>query len=371
MELPKTAIASVLTKIGEPLEMRELPICQPNPGEALVEVLRANICGSDVHMFTGGAFRGFGLPFPFILGHELVGRVAALGEGVDSDSDSEPLRIGDRVTFSYYRGCRSCLVCARGDEHACLQSLMSVMCPCQEPPHFTGGFAQYYVVRKGQAIYRLPDAVSDEVAAGANCALAQVIHGFDCVQLRAGERVVIQGAGGLGLYATAVAKKRGAAKVIVIDGVPARLALAKKLGADEVISIEEMTDPKQRTMAVKSATGGGADVVVEVVGKSDALREGVRMLDRTGRYLVMGSVVPKQPVKLDPSLWVGGNLSLHGVALYPKEALLAAVRFLAEATELPLGDMVASYPLQDVNEAMAAAQSREDVCRVQLTMEGA
>lgn len=370
-QLPKTALASVFSQANEPLELRELAVVEPGEGEVLVEVLRANICGSDVHMFTGEAFAGFGgVPFPFILGHELVGRVVALGDGVSQDATGAALSLGDRITFSYYQGCKSCRLCTGGREHACLMSLMSVVRPCESAPHFTGGFAQYYMLRRGQMIYRLPDEIPSSVAAGINCALAQVIHGLGEAALTEGEQVVIQGAGGLGLYATAVSKAMGAKKVIVIDGVPARLELASKLGADVTLCLNDLPEPKQRTGAVKAASGGGVDVVVEVVGHSGALREGVRMLDRAGRYLVMGSVVPKQYVKLDPSMWVGQNLSLLGVSLYPHVALAESIAFLAKhADQLPLEAMVESYPLASVNEAMQAALSKESACRVQLNME--
>jgi D-arabinose 1-dehydrogenase-like Zn-dependent alcohol dehydrogenase len=370
-DIPKTALAGVFVKANEPFEMRELDVTQPGAGEVLIEVLRTNICGSDVHMFTGDAFAGFGgVPFPMILGHEIMGRVAALGEHVDKDTTGAELSVGDRVTFAYYRGCKSCVLCTRGDEHACLLSLMSVIRPVDEAPHWVGGFAQYYMLRKGQAIYRLPDEVPNDLAAGINCALAQVIHGLAVAGLKRGESIAIQGAGGLGLYATAVAKSMGASKVIVIDGVPGRLDLAKKLGADVTVCIDEHPDAKQRTKAVKEASGGGVDVVVEVVGKADALREGVRMLARAGRYLVMGAVVPKQHVKLDPSMWVGQNLRLLGVSLYPHAALAGAIAFIAKhGQQLPLGAMVESYPLSKIDEAMQAACEKKRAGRVQLNME--
>ena len=190
------------------------------------------------------------------------------------------------------------------------------------------------------------------------------------VGLSEGEQVVIQGAGGLGLYANAVAKSLGAKQVIAIDGNSDRLALASQLGADVTLSLDEYDDPRKRTAAVKDLTGGGADVVVEVVGRSDALREGVRMLQRTGRYLVMGAINPKQPVKLDPSIWVGGNLRLVGVSLYPHAVLPQAIRFVDKHHDaLPLAAMIAPYPLNQVNDAMQAACSQGTACRVQLNME--
>ena len=155
-DLPKTAVAAVFSQPNQPLELREFDVVEPRKGEVLIEVLRANICGSDVHMYQGHAFAGFGVPFPFILGHEMVGRVARLGDGVNTDAAGEPLAIGDRVTLSYYRGCDSCAMCERGTEHACQAAMISIIGPADKAPHFTGAFGQFYRVRAGQAVYKLP-----------------------------------------------------------------------------------------------------------------------------------------------------------------------------------------------------------------------
>jgi D-arabinose 1-dehydrogenase-like Zn-dependent alcohol dehydrogenase len=368
MTLPKTARASILTKAREPLELRELPVVPPGEGEVLVKVVRANVCGSDLHLWSGEAFGGMPVPFPMTLGHELVGRVAALGEGVSSDAVGAGLRPGDLVTFCYWRGCGACPVCARGQGHACLQSLMSLVRPAEEPPHFVGGFAEYYSIRRGQAVFKLPDGIDPSLAAGINCALAQVVHGLDVAGIRHGDQVVIQGAGGLGLWAVVVAKQRGAGKVVVLDGVAERLELARALGADHTVSVAAL-DPRQRTEAVKGVTGGGADLLVEVVGRADALKEGTRMVARGGRYLVMGNINPRQKVEIDPSVLVLGNVTMFGVSLYPAHVLPQAAQLVRRVQEgLPLGRMMSVHPFERINEAMAAAAGRGAV-RVQLQME--
>jgi D-arabinose 1-dehydrogenase-like Zn-dependent alcohol dehydrogenase len=368
MSLPKTARASILVKAGEPLEIRELELLPPGEGEIVVEVLRANVCGSDLHIWSGDAFGGRPLPFETTLGHELVGRVAARGSGVSADSLGSSLADGDLVTFSYWRGCGGCPLCARGDAHACVQSLVSIARPVAAPPHFVGGFAEYYVLRRGQAVFRLPRDIDVSLAAGINCALGQVMHGLEVVGVSPGDTVVVQGAGGLGLWTTVVARQRGAAKIVVVDGVPERLELARALGADETVSIAGL-DARQRTEAVASLTGGGGDVVVEVVGRADALKEGVRMVARGGRYLVMGNINARSKVELDPSLLVLGNITLFGVSLYPAHVLPRAADLVRRLQgSLPLGRMLEVYPFERVNEALAAAARRGAAPRVQLTM---
>jgi D-arabinose 1-dehydrogenase-like Zn-dependent alcohol dehydrogenase len=131
-----------------------------------------------------------------------------------------------------------------------------VVNPSDPPPHFRGAYAEYYYLIPGQTVFKVPDDVSDEIAAPANCALSEVIYGLQKVELSFGETIAIQGAGGLGIYATAVAKEMGAAKVIVIDGIDERLKLAKDFGADEIIDMRELKEPYERVMMVKELTGG-------------------------------------------------------------------------------------------------------------------
>ncbi|MBI2890988.1 MAG: zinc-binding dehydrogenase [Nitrospirae bacterium] len=376
VDLPKKAKAAVWVKAGAPVEIREYPVVPPPPGHVLVKIERANICGSDLHMYRGDAFAGMPLPFAFVMGHEMMGSVAALGEGVERDARGNTLSPGDLVTFSYFRGCGTCGVCLSGREYACFFSLISIVSDADEAPHFKGGWAEYYYVRPGQKVFKVPEGVSPQLAAGCNCALAQVIHGLRTVGLRYGDQVVIQGAGGLGLYATAVARKMGASKIVVIDGIQARLDLAKEFGADEVVSMQAVPDAKERTSFVKGLTNGGSDVCIEVVGRAVAVNEGVRMLQRGGRYLIMGSINPRDFVKLDPSICVTQNLTLYGVCLYDPICLGYALDFVREAGhKLPMDKMSArTFALTEVNQAIEAADAlsnqKTTALRVQLTMEG-
>lgn len=231
-------------------------------------------------------------------------------------------------------------------------------------PHFVGGYGDYYYVNPGAAIYRVPDGLPDEVVAGANCALSQVIYGFERAQLRFDETVVIQGAGGLGLYATAIAKSFGARFVIVIDGVETRLELARRFGADATINITNETDSAARVKQVKSLTGGrGADVVIELVGSASVIPEGVRMLAQMGHYITIGNINAGQTYEADPSRLVMGNKRIEGVSLYEPNILGKALRFLSRMRDqLPLNEMLlAKFALSDINEAFQKADKREVV----------
>jgi threonine dehydrogenase-like Zn-dependent dehydrogenase len=349
--------AAIFEGVGKPMPIRQYPVSDPEPGWALVRLTLANVCGSDLHVWRGDTPIGRGGGVEIILGHEMTGRVHRLGAGLRADALGRPLREGDRVVFSYYSACGACLACLRGEPNACMVSLLTVFRPASTAPHFFGGFADYYYVSPKQTLLRVPDALPDEAVAGVNCALCQVIHGLSVAGLRFGESVVIQGAGGLGLYATAVAREMGAHRVIVIDGVPARLALAKRMGADEVVSLRELPDARARTARVLELTDGwGADLVVEVVGIPDVMPEGVRMLGRGARYLTLGNITPKATYKEDPSILVGGNRSIVGVSLYPPIVLKRALDFLLRARDrYPLAELPKKYPLERIDEAFQDA----------------
>ena len=351
---------SIFREPGKPLEIKEFEVPSPGEGELVVRVLRANICGSDLHMWSGEAFKGFGMPYPLVLGHEMVGEIVALGKGVKYDSFGQPVGEGDIITLCYWRGCGRCPVCSRGREWACLQALTSVLRPAEQPPYFVGAFSEYFITQRGQKFYKIEDrGIPAEALAGINCALAQVIWGFEEIGMSAGDSVVIQGAGGLGLWATAVAKWQGASKVIVIDAIENRLELAKKFGADLTIKLSEKNDFRVRIAQVKEETKGGADIVVEVAGNPNAIREGVKYLQRGGKYLIMGAINPKQKFEADPSIWIGENLTLKGVSLYHPHTLKKAIDFLSSNKNLPVKEMYGFFRFDDINEGVKTAYERK------------
>ncbi|ORV49399.1 zinc-binding alcohol dehydrogenase [Mycolicibacter engbaekii] len=350
---------------GKPFEIDTVPLPEVGPGQILIKVTRANICGSDVHAWHGTfATRGLGGQLPTVLGHEMVGSVAELGEGVTADSNGRQLGVGTRVVFPYFFCCHTCRNCLAGRRNACLNLKMAMLGRADEPPYFVGGYGDYFLLPAGAVVYTVPDSVSDEIAAGANCALSQVMYGLERVEQQLGEYVVIQGAGALGLYAVAVAKARGAAKVIAIDGIPERLELAKAFGADFVIDITEVTTEKERAKLVRKLTDGqGADVVVEVVGHPSAIDEGLKLLGQFGRYVEIGNINIGKSFEFDPSRFVFANKTMVGVSLYDPAVLSRALDFLAEHQHrLPFERLAAAcYSLDDINDAFAAAEGRRDV----------
>src|SRR5215216_2820744 len=229
---------------GKPMQINEYPVVDPEPGAIVVKMTVANVCGSDLHQWRGEFdVEKFGRPYPQILGHEMTGTVHQLGEGVSRDTAGLPLNVGDRVVWRYFYPCGTCRACLKRITRACPNPRTYLTNSCDVAPHFYGAFGDYYYVRPGAAIFKVPDALSDTMVAGVNCALSQVVGGLQLAGLKLGDNVVIQGAGGLGVYATAVAKEMGAGQVIVIDGVDERLELASEFGADQFVDLRQYKTP--------------------------------------------------------------------------------------------------------------------------------
>jgi threonine dehydrogenase-like Zn-dependent dehydrogenase len=350
---------------GQPFTLTDATLDGVGPGEVLIRVKRTNICGSDLHAWHGTFnTKGLGGQLPTVLGHEMVGEVAALGDGVSTDSDGRQIATGTRVVFPYFFSCHRCYNCLRGHRTACENLQMAMLGNAAQPPYFVGGYGEYFVLPAGAVVYRVPDSVPDELASGTNCALSQVMYGLERAGQSFGDDVVVQGAGALGLYAITVAKARGARTVVAIDGVTERLELAAAFGADHVIDLTEVTEVKDRAKLVRTWTGGrGADIVVEVVGIPSAIDEGLKLLGQYGRYVEIGNINLGKTFDFDPSRFVFANKTMIGVSLYEPDVLSRALAFLEDwQDKIPLDRLAAAtYTLDQINDAFAAAQSRRDV----------
>lgn len=363
--MPSTGRIALFEKQHQPFTIVEMPVPDPEPGAAVVRVTMANICGSDLHAWHGDfKLAGLGGKLPTVLGHEMTGRIVSLGQGVTHDGNGERLKEGDLVVYTYFTGCGHCPSCLRGRRVSCDHLSMAMTRSALEWPHFVGGYADYYYVEPGSTLYKVPEGLPEEIVAGANCALSQVIAGFERAALTFDETVVIQGAGGLGLYATAMAKAFGARLVIVIDGVAQRLEMARRFGADATIDLTEQTEERERVNTVKTLTGGrGVDVVMELVGRPEVIPEGIRMLGQFGRYVTIGNINAGLTYVADPSRLVMANKTLYGVSLYEPPVLGKALRFLQNQRDrLPLGELLSTrFALEHINEAFAKADAREVV----------
>jgi L-iditol 2-dehydrogenase len=349
--------AAVFLGPGKPFEIRELALPEVEPDAVLVRVSLANVCGSDLHFWRGDAPLKLP-PDGWVFGHEMTGRVARLGARIKSDSLGRPLAEGDRVAYTYFYPCGRCPACLGKEPAACFFKIGRPLGP-SEFPHFHGAFAEYYYLKPGGAIFKVPGELTDEMVAPVNCALAQVIFGLGKAGLRFGDTLVIQGAGGLGVQAAAVAKDMGASLVIVVDRIKGRLELARAFGADHTIDLNQATDRKERVSLVRQLTGGaGADVVCDFVGFPEVIPEGIEMLRQGGTYLEIGTISRGAKVELEPASLVWGAKRIVGVIMYDPGVIPRALDFLVRnRARWPFGRLISHrYPLEKINDAFAQSE---------------
>ena len=354
--MPSTGRAAVVTGWGEPTEVREYPLEPPSRGGLLVRVERATVCGSDVHAWEGALAGAFEIELPIILGHETVGRIIAFGDGAGTDSVGTPLRHGDRVIWAHAAcgHCYECTVLRMGT--LCPNRKIGFLLNADTPPHFHGGFAEYAHVAPGAGRLRVPDDVDSEWAAAASCALRTVVDAVERLgRVDYRHTVVVQGAGPVGLFTTAMLSVARPRKLVVVGGPPARLEVARAWGADATIDVNEYPTPEVRREAVLSVVGSrGADVICEMSGARGAVGEGLHLAAPGARYLVAGTVGDgTQPV--DAHLIVRRNLTIIGSLGAEIDAYYKAMEFLRHARDRFDWDLLIGgrYPLGDVTSALA------------------
>lgn len=294
-----TGTAAVVREYNAPLELVEYPVPTAEPNALVVEVDVATMCGSDVHGWQGHYEGVLPVERPLILGHEVVGRVREIGPGAEVDSLGNPLAIGDRVVWTH-ESCGHCWACTIDKQPTlCPTRKLGMLSSADRFPHFGGTFAQYSYVWPKAGRLRVPDDVKSEWASIASCALRTVVNAVE----RAGridylDSVVIQGSGPVGLFCAAMAAAHSPKQVIVIGAPDARLEVARRWGATETLSIDELPTAEDRIAAVMQLTGGrGAEVVFEAAGAPGAITEGLELVAANGRYVLIGSVAGEpQPI---------------------------------------------------------------------------
>ena len=360
MTYPKTSPAAVLTAYGAPVEIQELDVPELEPQALLVEVEVSTMCGTDVHIYRGdlsGIAR-----LPLVLGHEMVGRIVALGPARRSDAVGAPLAEGDLVVWSY-AWCGACYWCTVSRQPTlCTSARLYGWGPVTEFPHLTGGFSRYaYVMPRCQVVH-VPEGLDLPVVASGTCAFRTVIHGYDRLgRIEPMETVVIQGSGPVGLYALAHAVQAGSQQVICIGAPKTRLRVATRWGATEVIDIEQTGTEARRERVLELTDGRGADVVVECSGVSAALSEGMALLRNGGRYLVIGQADPT-PALLKGTDFTTRQLSVYGVRSGDISHYYRAIEFMrAFGDRFPFGDLLGQrYGLSGVDAALSAlGEARE------------
>jgi len=259
------------------LEIAEVPEPEVGTNEILISVQACGICGSDIHGYDGSSGRR--IP-PLIMGHEAAGVISQVGKEVTR------FQIGDRVTFDSTISCGHCYHCTRGEINLCdHRKVLGVSC---DEYRRNGAFAQFVVVPEN-IVYRLPDSFPFEHAAMIE-AVSIAVHAANRTPICLGDSCVVVGTGMIGLLVIQAMKCAGCSTIIAVDIDPAKLELAKKLGATDSIQ----ADQGDVAAGVRELTSGrGADIAVEVVGATQTIQTAIASVRKGGNVTLVGNLAPE------------------------------------------------------------------------------
>lgn len=355
MPVPKTMKAWVIGAPDELLQV-EKPVPTPSRAEILVRIDAVAICATDleiIHYGTPALIEG-GPPFNknFTPGHEYMGTVAALGEGVNE------FDIGDRVTVEIHAGCGQCKRCRQGMYTSCHNYGLNYgdVNKGHRANGFTtdGGFTEY-AVNHINTVIKVPDTMSDEEATLVVTAGTSMYGLTELGGLVAGESVVVTGPGPIGLLAVAVAKSLGASPVILTGTRDARLQIGSALGADHVINVKDTNVVD----AVKQLVGElGVDYVVECAGTEVAINDAIHMTNRGGKICL--AAFPHDPATIDLPHVVKNNMYLYGIRGEGRSATHRAMAFMADKQFDASLIHTHTFALDNLPEALRYARERVD-----------
>jgi threonine dehydrogenase-like Zn-dependent dehydrogenase len=341
----------------EPIEIREFTRPHLAHGSALLRTVRSEVCGTDVHLWHG---RLAGVPYPIIPGHVSAGVLESI-RGPIRGIDGAELDEGDRaVFFDVHRTCGRCRACTvhRTPTRCTARRVYGITDSANEG--LFGGWAQFVYLEPGVGIAKLPDGVTFDDYIGGGCGLLTAVHILERAELRAADTVLVQGAGAVGLSAVALARVSGASAIYLIGAPAERLALGRRIGADEVFDLNAST-PDQRLEEVRARTHGeGVDVVIEAAGSARAIEEGLDLVRDGGRYVIAGHYTDVGVSSVNAHRQINSkHLEIRGCwGSEPRHFLRALSLLQRHAADVPWRAIgTRTYPLAALNDALADAEA--------------
>ena len=380
--MPTRVRAAVMTAPGA-IEVREFPYPRPEAGALLLRMVLAGICGTDKHTFKGENVQYAGTkaqsttPFPIIPGHENLGVVAELGPdgGRRRDFYGRDLKEGDRLVMCPDVVCGRCWYCRQVHGYPWCDNVRGYgnAFSATEPPSLFGGWAEYMYILPNAFVYLVPAGIPDEVAVLAEpfavtYALDEARESGSALGrgFAAGDTVVVQGVGPLGLCCVIKARILGAGEIVATDLSDFRLAMARDFSTDHTLNVRR-TEREERIEYVRQLTGGrGADLVVGCTNDSRAFTEGLEMLRKGGTYIELGNFVDTGPTSINLHRHVvAKNARIIGVTNHPFTRYDASLKvFEKYGGQFPFARMVTHrFPLAEAGAAMRKSLE-EDTMKV-------
>jgi L-idonate 5-dehydrogenase len=339
-------LACVIEGAGQ-LKVAELPTPEPAPGEVAIAISYGGVCGSDLHYYHDGAAGEFTIREPLVVGHEVVGRVAVLGEGVSG------LQIGQPVAVHPAAVCGECAECTSGHPQLCPSS--RYLGSAAHFPHVQGGFTERLIVSADRAV-PLPEGMTLRRAALSE-PFSVAYHAVQRAGDIRGARVLVTGAGPIGCLAVAAAKQAGAGTVYASDLTDHALAQAGQMGADVLLRADRPEDDSWPDQV---------DVAIEASGSGPGLNSCIRTVRRAGLIIQVGILPPGMTSVLGNAL-VNKELRLYGSWRFHTE-FAEAIALLADKID-PEPLISHEFPLSQAQQAFDTASDRTTACKVLLVID--
>jgi threonine dehydrogenase-like Zn-dependent dehydrogenase len=349
----RTARAAVIPSPNHAVEIRELPVPEPEPDSSLLAVTLSEVCGTDVHLRAG---RLSGVPYPLIPGHVSVGVLSDI-RGVITDVHGSRLHEGDSVTFlDVHRTCNACW--------HCLVARASTRCPSRRVYGITygavdglaGGWSEIVYLKPGTRVLPLGGVDPATFMAG-GCSLPTALHAVEESGIRFGDTVLVLGSGPVGLSSIILSRMRGAGLVLCIGAPGSRLDAARDVGAASTLDFTNASID-ERAEWVRLHTGGrGADVVIEATGAPEAVVEAMRFARDAGRVIVVGQYTDHGVVAFNPHADLNRkHLQVRGVWGSDYSHFHRAVELLRDPERAAAWEplRLQRYALDDANTALDA-----------------
>ncbi len=344
--------AAVMPAANAPVEVREYPIPTLEEGAILLRTVFSEVCGTDVHLHHGHLA---GVPYPIIPGHVNVGEIVDI-KGQPTDLDGVPLRMGQVVTFlDVHETCGHCWFCtvAKASTRCPHRRVYGITYSAQEG--LLGGWSEMIYLKPGVQVVPLPESVPPERFIGAGCGLPTAVHAIERAEIMLGDTVVVQGSGPVGLTASILAQLSGATQVIVVGGPHHRLLEAKRVGADSIINIDEVSPAERIARVLELTQGRGADVVIEASGNPKAVNEGFAMARDAGRYVIVGQYTDLGDISINPHVDINRkHLEVRGSWGSDLSHFWRGIRVLAKHGDHFAWERFISrrYSLEEANQAL-------------------
>ena len=383
--LPNKVKAAVMTAPGR-IEAQDFPYPEVRDDAMVIALEMCGICGTDKHTYRGetvqygGTAAEISTPFPIVPGHEIVGRVAEIGQRARTrlERTGKTLNVGDRVVMCPDILCGQCCYCRNSFGFPLRENIRGYgnHFTASEAPHLMGGWAEYIYVRPDAFVYKVPDTIDAEIAVMTelmavtyNLDKAKSFYSMNGEGFGSGATIAVQGVGPMGLLHVFKARIMGAGEIIALDRSDFRLEYAKRFGADHTINVTGLSQDEIVASVRDLTEGRGADLALECTGFAEAIPAGIELVRRGGMYIVAGVFADVGSVALNPHHIAARQVRMIGMCNHPSTGYVASLKLLEKFQDrVPLRDFITHrFRGANADAAMTQVMKIDETMKIVIT----